>query len=83
MPGRTIRLSKLFPNGNNAVVVAMDHGQTFGPMPGLVDFTAAAERLKEADAVLMAPQMIRFSGGLFEGKGSPTAKGNQSHGGKK
>ena len=51
----------------------MDHGQTFGPMPGLVDFTAAAERLKEADGVLMAPQMIRFSGRLFYGKGSPTS----------
>ena len=73
MSGKTLRLSKLFSNGKNAVVVAMDHGQTFGPMPGLVDFTAAAERLREADAVLMAPQMIRFSGSLFHGKGSPTA----------
>ncbi len=71
MSGRTMRLSRMFPNGQNAVVVAMDHGQTFGPMPGLEDFTAAAERLKEADAVLMAPQMIRFSGSLFRGKGSP------------
>lgn len=72
MSGRTIRLSRLFPDGANTVIVAMDHGQTFGPMPGLVDFTAAAERLKAADAVLMAPQMMRFSGNLFVGKGSPT-----------
>jgi hypothetical protein len=50
----------------------MVHGQTFGPMPGLVHFTAAAERLKEADGVLMAPQMIRFSGNLFLDMGSPT-----------
>jgi fructose-bisphosphate aldolase, class I len=69
--GREIRLSKLFPDGGNAVVVAMDHGQTFGPMEGLIEFTAAAERLKEADAVLMAPQMIRFSGSLYSGKNSP------------
>jgi len=68
-----MRLSKLFPASGRAVVVAMDHGQTFGPMPGLVDFTAAAERLKEADGVLMAPQMLRFSGRLFQGKGSPVA----------
>ena len=73
MSGRILRLSKLFPKGGNAVVVAMDHGQTFGPMPGLVDFTAAAEHLREADAVLMASQMMRFSGNLFRGKGSPTA----------
>jgi len=72
MTGKEIRLSKLFPDGNNAVVVAMDHGQTFGPMEGLVDFTAAAERLKEADGVLLAAQMIRFSGNLFHGQGSPT-----------
>jgi DhnA family fructose-bisphosphate aldolase class Ia len=49
----------------------MDHGQTFGPMPGLADFTQAAERLKEADGVLLAPRMIRFSGDLFRGRGSP------------
>jgi DhnA family fructose-bisphosphate aldolase class Ia len=41
-------------------------------MPGLADFTTAAEYLKEADGVLMSPQMIRFSGNLFYGKGSPT-----------
>ena len=72
MRGRDIRLSKLFPGGENSVVVAIDHGQTFGPMAGLAPFTQAAERLKKADAVLLAPQMIRFSGNLFVGKGSPT-----------
>jgi len=71
MEGRDIRLSRLFPAGGNAVVVAVDHGQTFGPMPGLVQFTQAVERLKEADGVLLAPQMIRFSGSLFQGQGSP------------
>jgi DhnA family fructose-bisphosphate aldolase class Ia len=72
MTGRDIRLSRLFPQGENSVIVAIDHGQTFGPMMGLIDFTEAAERLKEADGVLLAPQMIRFSGSLFHGKGSPT-----------
>lgn len=72
MNGKAIRLRTLFPDGGKPVIVAMDHGQTFGPMPGLIDFTGAAERLKEADGVLMAPQMIRFSGNLFLGKGSPT-----------
>lgn len=72
MNGKKIRLSKLFPEGKNSVVVAMDHGQTFGPMPGLEKFTVAAERLKEADAVLLTAQMVRFTGNLFIGKGSPT-----------
>lgn len=80
MIAKQMRLSRLFPWGaeprlrnGRTVIVAMDHGQTFGPMPGLEDFTAAAERLKEADGVLMAPQMIRFAGDLFLGKGSPAA----------
>ena len=50
----------------------MDHGQTFGPMEGLEKYTVAAERLKEADAVLLTSQMVRFTGNLFIGKGSPT-----------
>jgi DhnA family fructose-bisphosphate aldolase class Ia len=72
MKGKDYRLSRLFPQGGNAVIVAIDHGQTFGPMDGLIDFTSAAERLREADGVLLAPQMVRFSGDLFFGKGSPT-----------
>ena len=71
MSGKNIRLSKLFPSGKNAVIVAVDHGQTFGPMPGLVHFTKVVERLREANGVLMAPQMIRFSGDLFCGKDAP------------
>jgi DhnA family fructose-bisphosphate aldolase class Ia len=71
--GKQIRLQSLFPDGGKPVIVAMDHCQTFGPIPGLIDFTAAAECLKEADGILMAPQMIRFSGNLYLGKGSPTA----------
>ena len=37
MNGRNIRLSKLLPKDEKAIVVAIDHGQTFGPMEGLVD----------------------------------------------
>ncbi len=72
MRGKEIRLSKLFSSSGRAVIVAIDHGQTFGPMEGLIDYTAAAELLKEADGVLLAPQMIRFSGDLFLGQGSPS-----------
>jgi len=71
MAGKEIRLSKLFLEGKNSIVVAMDHGQTFGTMEGLQNFTRAAERLKEADGVLLTTQMVRFSGNLFIGKGSP------------
>jgi DhnA family fructose-bisphosphate aldolase class Ia len=71
MTGRDIRLQRLLGDNQNAVVVAIDHGQTFGPMPGLTDFTVAAEMLHEADGVLLAPAMIRFTSSLFSVRGSP------------
>jgi DhnA family fructose-bisphosphate aldolase class Ia len=69
--GKKIRLSRLFPRGKPSVIVAIDHGQTFGPMPGIEDFTAATARLGQADGVLMAPHMIRFSGDLYLGPNRP------------
>ncbi len=71
MTGLDLRMQRLFSDGKNAVVVAIDHCQTFGPIPGLVDFTAAAESLLEADGVLLAPQMVRFTGRLFSKRGGP------------
>jgi DhnA family fructose-bisphosphate aldolase class Ia len=72
MNGKEIRLSKLFSANGKSVIVAIDHGQTFGPTAGLEQFRTAAETLKEADGVLLAPHMVRYSGRLFQGKGSPT-----------
>jgi len=71
--GKKIRLSRLFAGGKPSVIVAIDHGQTFGPMPGIEDFAAATAKLSEADGVLMAPHMIRFSGDLFLGRDRPVA----------
>jgi DhnA family fructose-bisphosphate aldolase class Ia len=71
MNGLSIRLSRLFPNDKPSVIVAIDHGQTFGPMAGIEDFTAATANLGRADGVLMAPHMIRFSGDLYRGPGRP------------
>lgn len=68
---KDIRTSRLFGRDRNAVIVAADHGQTLGPVEGLQDFAAAMSRLKEADGVLLAPFMSRFSGELFYGKAAP------------
>jgi DhnA family fructose-bisphosphate aldolase class Ia len=73
MNGKEIRLSRLFHDGKPAVIVAIDHGQTFGPIAGVDDFEGATAKLSEADGVLMAPQMIRFSGDLYLGRGHPVA----------
>lgn len=71
MNGKELRLSRLFPDGKKTVVVAIDHGQTFGPTEGLVKFTQAAEQLDESDGVLLAAHMIRHAGNLFSGAGKP------------
>ena len=71
MNGKKIRLSRLFADGKPSVIVAIDHGQTFGPLQGIEDFMAATAKLSEADGVLMAPHMIRFSGDLFLGCNRP------------
>jgi DhnA family fructose-bisphosphate aldolase class Ia len=71
MDGKSIRLKRLFQTGDRAVVVAIDHGQTFGPTQGLDQFLRAAEQLKDANGVLLSPHMIRHSGNLFIGAGSP------------
>jgi DhnA family fructose-bisphosphate aldolase class Ia len=69
--GKSIRLSRLFPDGKPSVIVAIDHGQTFGPIAGIENFTNATAKLQEADGVLMAPHMIRFSGDLYIGPNRP------------
>ena len=68
---KDIRMSRLFSGGQNAVIVAADHGQTIGPVEGLRDFPAAMAKLREADGVLMAPFMSMFTGDLFYGKNGP------------
>ena len=65
MNGKTIRLNRLFGAGRNAVVVAMDHGAEFGPIAGLIDFGAAINRVKEADAILLNPGMLPHCGSFF------------------
>jgi DhnA family fructose-bisphosphate aldolase class Ia len=71
LTGKEIRLSKFFPEKSNAVIVAIDHGQTFGAMEGLVDYAAAAQKIKSADGILLAAQMVRFADPVFRGQGSP------------
>ncbi len=71
MNGMTLRFSQLFPDQKNTVIVAIDHGQTFGPPDGITPFQQAAEKLRQADGVLLAPHMIQHSGELFRGASSP------------
>ena len=70
-PGESVRLSRLFSGGQNAVIVAIDHGLYFGPLPGLVDLSKTVKTLGSADAILMAPGSAEHTRAIFERRGAP------------
>jgi DhnA family fructose-bisphosphate aldolase class Ia len=69
--GESIRLSKLFSEGKNAVVVAVDHGLYFGPLAGMIDLPSVIDKVCGADAVLMAPGMPSHCKSIFSKRGAP------------
>jgi len=71
MTGKTIRLNKLFGGGRNAVLVALDHGAEFGPVPGLDDFRPALENLAAADGILLNPGMLDHCADFFSRPDAP------------
>jgi DhnA family fructose-bisphosphate aldolase class Ia len=74
MNGIDIRMSRLFSGGENAVVVAVDHGEFDGPIPGMVDLPETVKSIDPGvSAVLVSPGMIRHCAPVFCGKGAPVA----------
>lgn len=69
--GEDIRLGRLFSGSPNAVIVAIDHGLYFGPLPGLVDLPKVIQKLSAADGVLLGAGMIRHCGSFFARRDSP------------
>ncbi|MGD0370989.1 MAG: fructose-bisphosphate aldolase [Candidatus Dormibacteria bacterium] len=69
--GAEIRLGRLFDEGRNAVVVAVDHGLYNGPLAGLNDLPVTLRDLGAADAILMSPGMAAHVGHLFAHRGAP------------
>ena len=69
--GESIRLSRLFSGGQNAVIVAIDHGLYFGPLPGMEDLSKTVKSLSGADAILMAPGAAAHCASVFTQRGSP------------
>lgn len=73
MTGKEIRLNRLF-SGGNAVVVAVDHGEFDGPLPGMVDLPDTVSKIDPSvDAVLLSPGMLPHCGHVFARKGGPVA----------
>jgi class I fructose-bisphosphate aldolase len=71
--GHYIRLNRLFTGGKNAVIVAVDHGEFFGPTPGIIDLPEAVGKLAAADAILISPGMLGHCGRAFDYRGAPLA----------
>jgi len=70
--GRDIRLSRLFSNGENAVVIAVDHGEFDGPLPGMIDLPEAVGKIDPGvSAVLLSPGMLAHCGHALNYKGAP------------
>jgi len=74
LTGKDIRLGRLFSNGENAVVVAVDHGEFDGPIPGMIDLPEVVRKIDPAvDAVLVSPGMLSHCGHAFNHRGAPLA----------
>lgn len=71
MVGRDIRFSRFLPDGENVVVVAVDHGEFFGPTAGLDNLAVTAEKLMGADGILIAPGAAKLCIRAFSKKSSP------------
>ena len=69
--GEAIRLRRLFDQGRNAVVVAIDHGLYIGPRPGFENLAPVVDRLRGADAILLSPGMVPHVSSVFERRGAP------------
>jgi DhnA family fructose-bisphosphate aldolase class Ia len=72
MQGKEIRLNRFFSKGENAVVVAVDHGEFDGPLPGFIDLPETVKKIPpQADAILLSPGMTERCGHAFGYKGAP------------
>ncbi len=69
--GESIRLARLFSEGQNAVVVAIDHGLYMGPLPGLLNPVEAVSQIGGADAVLLTSGLAGHCQGVFAKRGAP------------
>lgn len=69
--GESIRFARLFSEGKNAVIVAVDHGLYFGPLPGMLKLPEVIGRVAGADGILMAPGMPAHCQGVFSKRGAP------------
>ena len=74
LTGKEIRFNRLFSKGENVVVVAVDHGEFDGPIPGMIELPEVVKKIDPCvDAVLMSPGMLAHCGHTYSYKGAPMA----------
>jgi DhnA family fructose-bisphosphate aldolase class Ia len=74
MPGRETRLMRFFDRDSNAVVIAADHGEFDGPIPGMVRIDEVANKIDPVvDAVLLSPGILPRFSNLFGARNAPLA----------
>jgi DhnA family fructose-bisphosphate aldolase class Ia len=72
MNGKELRLEKLFNKGDNAVIVAIDHGMFDGPIPGMINLKETGSKIDSSiDGVLLSPGMLKRLRPVFNYKGAP------------
>jgi len=72
MSGKDIRLEKLFSKGENALIIAVDHGLANGPYRGLENLSEAMGRFYPyIDGVLLSPGILKNVKHMFNYKGAP------------
>ena len=69
--GESIRLSRLFSECENVVIVAVDHGLYFGPLPGMINLPEVIHTIAGADGILMSPGMPAHCQEVFFKRESP------------
>ena len=70
-----LKIKRLLSTGR-AVIVACDHGEFDGPIPGMVNLGETITRINRGvDGVLLSPGMIRHTGDYFAQKGAPMVIG--------
>ena len=72
----SVRFDRLFNGGDRAVIVAMDHCEFDGPIPGLINLAETASKVDPSvDGILLSPAMIPHVRHAFSYKGAPMAIG--------
>ena len=70
----SIRFERLFNRDERAVIIAADHGEFDGPIPGMIDLPETVSKIDPSvDGILLSPGMLPHCREAFNYKGAPMA----------